>query len=183
MNNINNINDFMNTSGKVIDDLYILESQSSVIKVVNDLKKYSWGKLKTILRVEFNKMVEWLSDNNLEKPALKIINRHLKSNYSSLSQLSKMKVSESSVNEGGSDWWKEAKGNLYGAFSFLPVLQAFLEFDKLIKGKSNTSLKVTVIYFILWIGIITGKVMKDKMGRQAKMDTFNAASDDIRGRV
>ena len=63
------------------------------------------------------------------------------------------------MNEGVfGDWWKEATANAYGALAFYPMLTMFLEFDKVLKGSPDASMRITIIYLLIWVLVIAGKI-------------------------
>ena len=129
-------------------------------------------------------MVDIFKKNGLEKDALRIINKHYGVNYKSLMQLQKSPalIENKTINEDWCVWWKEATANMYGALSFYPLLQAFLELDKLVKHSGDADISYVMTYFLMWIAIITGKIaisgMTKTQGQRIKLDRLNKGKTD-----
>ncbi|MCK5016107.1 MAG: hypothetical protein KAS32_03465 [Candidatus Peribacteraceae bacterium] len=71
-------------------------------------------------------------------------------------------------------WWKEIGNNMYAAVSFYPILMVFLELDKVIKGLDGASTRAVIIYGLMWLLIVTGKVISN---------SFSSRRVSIRRRV
>ena len=151
----------------------VRENKSVLMKIVNTLFSKSYGKVKMTLNKAAKDSIVYLKKNGLEDEAIDIINKNLNTNYNNIGQLVSKSIKES-VNEGFSDWFKELKTNGYNALSFYPLLTMFLEFDKLIKGNPDASMRTTVIYFIIWLLVITGKVVSGKYSQKAKIDALGS---------
>ena len=157
------LDDILKEDSNVFNKHILSENKSFITKTLNDLSKYTWDRLIKKLKFESSKFMKLIDKEGYEDDILKILNKNgFKIN--SLKSFSKRKLIESteSINKGFSDWWQEAKGNLYGALSFLPILNVFMEIDKLIKGNDYSS-KAIIIYFVLWASILTGKIVNDKI--------------------
>lgn len=151
---------------EVHDGLIINENKSYIIQVLNTLKNMTWGKSQDFLRGKVKEFFNAIDDNDDidRQDVLSVVNKHLWSNFRSITPITNKRITESYLNEGIFDsWWKEATGNLYGALSFYPLLTAFLEMDKVIKGSGDANIRAMSIYFIIWIAIITGKVVSGRL--------------------
>jgi len=114
--------------------------------------KNSWIKLANILK-----------SNQLENDALDIINKHLNTKYTSLDQISKMQIA-SMPNEGVliedfKHYWNLIKTEGFPILSFYPMLQVWLEIDKLIKG-SGADYTAMGVYGLFWALLVSGKFIK-----------------------
>ena len=128
-------------------------------KMLEKMFKDNWKKLAGILQ-----------DNQLEKDALQIINKHLNTQYKSLNQISKSKIAsmparlsnEEVLVEDFSHWWELIKSESFPALSFFPALQAWLEIDKMIRASSVdlSNLKVIGVYGLFWALLVSGKFIK-----------------------
>ena len=158
---------------KEYDEVILIdENRSLIMKVVKDLFSKSYGKIKVLLTKAGRKAIKFFKKEGLEDEAIDIINRNLGTNISNLNQLVKIPIKES-INEDFKEWWKEASGNLYGAFSFLPILNVFMEFDKLIKNQ-DYNIKIMIIYFIIWVMAISGKYFTQKFKQKEKIKALGA---------
>lgn len=144
------------------EKIVMTENKSLIMKVLNDLGRMGWSQAKKHLRGEALEFVSLIKgDPNVEKAVLKIVNKHLGTSFTNLNSIfGKALVEQTNkVDEGLKDWWKEASGNMYGALSFYPLLTAFLELDKVVKGVDGMNVKAVIVYFLMWILIVTGKVL------------------------
>jgi hypothetical protein len=81
-------------------------------------------------------------------------------------------------------WGDEAKGNFYGAASFYPLLQAFLELDKVIKDVGDADMKYVAIYALILASIVSGKVLSNqykKKKTEKEIDDVGKAYRDMVG--
>lgn len=148
-------------------DKLLIEADKSLFKKIldtvlrrkgTDFKK-ELGKAIHKAAIDFKKM-------GIEGEMIKTINTHTGMRITSLKDLErKLRVTESDESEGDklnegafTEWWDAAKDNAFNALAFYPMLTMFLEFDKLIKGNPDASLRITLIYLVLWIMIIAGKI-------------------------
>jgi hypothetical protein len=169
------INNILN----IHDDIVMMENRNLISGLLNKLKGFNWKKAKGLFKSSFDNFVKMVMDSGQEKEVLEILNRSLGINAKTLKSLSNRRVSESkgSVNEGLGDWWKEAAGNFYGAMSFYPLLTVFLELDKVVKGADNANVRAVIIYSIIWLLVITGKVAANAIsGRKSNDDQTVKAS-------
>ncbi len=150
---------------------FINESESKVKKIVSDLFSKPYNKVKQSLNKAGKDMIKKFQSLGMEDDVLNIINKSLGVNYKSLGELNRVPIKES-INEGFKEWFDEAKGNAYNALAFYPLLTMFLEFDKLLKGNPDASLKVTLVYFAIWLGVISGKVISGKLSQKSKINAL-----------
>lgn len=159
MENNMNINEVLDI-GKEIE---MNESVSEIMGITNKLGKMSWDAAKKFLRQKAVEFVSIIKNDPYidEKNVLRIINTKFGTNFSNINSVFANGITESlKLNEGKlGDWWKEASGNMYGALSFYPLLTVFLELDKIIKDQPGANIKAMIIYFLIWILIVTGKVV------------------------
>ena len=151
----------------------IYEDKNFVRNAVDKIKNLVWVKIRKKLRQSFSTLLSWARKNNKEQEILSVFNKYTGKNKSKLSDYSKLKISES-LNEG--DWAKEAGSNLYNALAFYPLLTAFIELDKLVKGVGGADLKYVITYALIWVAIITGKVLKDQIIKKKETSIIKGVS-------
>jgi hypothetical protein len=151
----------------------VYENKSLVRSTIDKIKKWTWDKAKKTLQGAFRYLVKFAKDKGIEKQVLNIINTMIGKQYRSLSDLMKISLKEDVLYEG--EWWDEAKGNFYGAVSFYPLLQAFLELDKVIKDAGGADMKYVAIYALIWASIVSGKVLSN----QYKKKKADKEIDDV----
>jgi len=115
------------------------------------------------LKNNWIKLANILKSNQLENDALDIINKHLNTKYTSLDQISKMQIA-SMPNEGVlvedfKHFWNLIKIEGFPILSFYPMLQVWLELDKLIKG-SGADYTAMGVYGLFWALLVSGKFIK-----------------------
>lgn len=149
----------------VDSEITLNESKNFIVSTLNTLKSMTWDKAQNFLRGKVKEFFSKLEKSGVDrKKVLNIVNKHMWADVRTPNQLVSKKITESVLNEGiFGDWWKEATGNLYGALSFYPLLTAFLEMDKVIKQSGDADVRAMSIYFLIWVGIITGKIVSGKL--------------------
>lgn len=165
------------------DRMSVANAKSFITKAWSKISNNSWKGAEKILKSSFDELSKQAKKGGYEKDIIDILSKYSGKKVSSLSQFSKL--TEDRVDEGFiGDWWKTASGNFYGAISFYPLLQAFLELDKIVKEQSF-DLRYTLFYAVLWAFIISGKFLisrtTDKAKTKAKVDKeledFKASND------
>lgn len=149
----------------VHEEIVVNENKSFIIQVLNTLKNMTWNKAQDFLRSKVKEFFNKLESSGVDrKKILSISNKYLWSDFRSVTPITNKKITENRIDEGiFSNWWNEATSNIYGALSFYPLLTAFLEMDKVIKQTGDADVRAMSIYFIVWIAIITGKVVSGKL--------------------
>ncbi len=153
---------------EVCVEIEINESATFIKDVVNRLGRMTWDTVKKFLKQKAQNFIEIVKDNPYadENGVLKIINSRLGTHFSDVRSVFAQKLMENTdkCDEGLKDWWKEASGSLYGALSFYPLLTTFLELDKVVKGAGDANIRSMSIYFIIWVLVVSGKVLTGKIG-------------------
>lgn len=167
------LNNYLQEIGNTDKSLSLMESRSFIKKIIDSLVKMSCGKAKQLFKKSTKDMITFFKKNGIEKEALRIINKSFGVNYNSLKQLQKSPalVENKVINEDWCAWWKEATFNMYGALSFYPLLQSFLELDKLVKHSGDADISYVMTYFLIWIAIITGKIAVSGISKKGKIET------------
>jgi hypothetical protein len=137
----------------------ILNEGAFFQKLLNKIGNKSTNVVKKIFKDNWIKLATIIKANGLENSTLSIINRYLKTNFRSIDQIEKMAIKES-VNEDFKHYWNLIKGEGFPALSFYPLLQVFLEVDKLIKNTGEANVKAIVIYGLFWVLLVSGKHLK-----------------------
>lgn len=160
----------INSLIKVCDEIELNEDTNFIKSVVSKLGKMPWDAAKKFLKQKAQEFVAFIKDDPYIDDAnvLRIINTRFGTTFSSTSSVFAKALVENTnrVDEGLKEWWKEASGNLYNSLAFFPILTVFLELDKIIKGSSDASIRTAMIYFIIWILVITGKVGSDIISKK-----------------
>lgn len=152
-----NIELILNEYNKV----YINESTGIVRKAIDKIKKLPIQKAKNLMRSSFLSLVSYAKKNDIEDEVLSIINKLLDANYKRLKDIANKKIN--SYLKENNEYWDEAKKNMYGAASFYPLLQAFLELDKVVKDTGDASLGYVGVYGLIWAAVVGGKVLSNKL--------------------
>ena len=140
----------------------IYENKNLVKSTIDKIKKLSWSKAKKILQGGFRYLIKFAKDKGIEKQVLNIINKMLGKQYRNLNDLMKISLKEDVLYEG--EAWDEMKNNFYNAVSFYPLLQAFLELDKVVKNvDGGADMKYVTIYALIWVSIVSGKLIGGKL--------------------
>lgn len=154
---------------KVCEEIEINEDSGFFKSIVMKLGRMPWDVAKKFLKQKAKEFVEFIKDDPYIDDAnvLRIINTRFGTTFSSTSSVFAKALVENTnrVDEGLKDWWKEASTNFYGAISFYPLLTAFLEMDKVIKGTGDANVRAMAIYFLIWVLIISGKVIAGQIGK------------------
>lgn len=145
---------------KYLNETYII-NESNISKYIKDIMKLKGNKLKSILKDSWKKFDKIITDNALEKPFAKIINREFGTNYKSFNDIKKIKgLNESQeLNEDWKNFLKFWKSETYPALSIFPTLSIWFEIDKLVDGAGIKDLdwRKIAIYATLWIIIVSGQ--------------------------
>ena len=138
-------------------------NESVITKFIKPLKKLDFGKAKRLLKDNFNDMIRAIEDNGLEDRFLKLINKHLNTNYTSIKSLKKLHENEQNkINEDFKHLWDVFKIEGWPAISVFPALSLWFEFDKLFSGVglSDLNWKKVAFYSALWLIMVSAKHLK-----------------------
>ncbi len=127
--------------------------------ILQKVKSKTWVQAKNIFKDAWKKFSTYIKEQNdkaLEDKVISIINKHMDSNYKSLADIDKEKLTEDVLTESIRHWWKKVRGEIFPTLSFYPALQAWLEIDKLIKGDEFSG-GVIGTYSCIWLFIVSGK--------------------------
>jgi hypothetical protein len=151
---------------------YINESaaKGGLQKYFKELKKMPAKKVEQTLKNSWKDLSNILKDRLLEDDAVKIINKHLKTNYKRLKEIDTAKIAkiptkkvyeELMLNEDFAHFWQRVKDEAFPALSFYPALTAWLEIDKLLSGTGDFSGYKFGVYALFWVILISSKFLKD----------------------
>lgn len=148
-------------------EIEINENIGFIKDVVNKLGKMPWDTAKKFLKQKAKEFEAFVKDDPYvdDSNVLRIINNRFGTHFSDIHSVFAKGLVESTdrCDEGLKDWWKEASSSLYGALSFYPLLTAFLELDKVLKGTGDANIRVLVVYFLIWVLVVSGKVIAGKI--------------------
>jgi len=160
---------------EVSENIIMNENITFIKDLLNKMGRMSWDSAKKFLKEKAKEFVYYIRDNADfdENAILRIVNTRLDTHFSNMNSLFAKALVERTdkLDEGLKDWWAEAKTSMYGALSFYPLLTVFLELDKVIKGSGDANVRAMMIYFIVWVLIVSGKVISgivDQEGDKAK---------------
>lgn len=154
----------MKTEEKI--DIILLEFNKFKFKaifddIIRNIKKLTHKKAEELFLKHWKQFKEYLKKQKIEKDALRIINKNLNTNFSSidavpLSSISIMK-NEETINEDLKHFWIWVKDHAFPTLSFYPALTVWLQLDKLLTGSGDFSLRLTILYSVFWLLLISGK--------------------------
>lgn len=139
-----------------LNEKTLLTESAFFQKLLKKIGNKSTGTVKKFFRSNWIKLANIIKKQGVENDALQIINRHLKTSFRSLDQISKGVIKESKMDEDFKHYWEFMKDEAWPTLSFWPALQVWLQIDGLLKG-SDFSLKATVVYAIFWAFLVSGK--------------------------
>lgn len=157
------------------DVLLLQEDKNFILKTIKAIFKKSHKFYRKELEKAITDVSKAVKATGKEKEMVGIINKRSGLRINSLTDLKQhtrlIESKKKNVNEGFGEWWKEASSNAYGALAFYPLLTMFLELDKVIKGLPDASLRTTIIYLLIWVLIISGKIQrKDLITRKREKE-------------
>ena len=152
------------------DTLLLAEDLSFLKRTITQIFKKTARDFKRELINQIDKASEILGAAGKEAAVVRVLNRHSEVRINRLSDLKKKLMTvreEKRIEEGAlGDWWKEAKGNAYNALAFYPILTMFLELDKVIEGVEGADIRTVLVYLLIWVVVISGKVEKSEIFRK-----------------
>jgi hypothetical protein len=153
---------------------YIINERAPAggVNFQNHMKKISNKPAKAVEKIFKDGWIAFekvLKSHRLEQDAIDIINKHLKTNYKNLSQITKATIAkiptkklyeeEDLLTEDFKHYWELIKTEMFPIVSFWPALQAWLEIDKLIKSTGEANYTALAIYGIFWVFLVSGKYL------------------------
>jgi len=143
----------------LVVDEGVKEWATAAQSLLGGLKNKTSGALATLSKKYWNRLVNILQANQLEKDALVIINRRFGTRYRSLDQITVAKIAKMSIQEDISHWWKLVTFEGFPVLTFYPALQVFFELDNLLRG-TDVDLTRVIVYGALWAFLVSGKYIK-----------------------
>jgi hypothetical protein len=139
---------------------YLIES-NGITDVLNKLGSLGYKKAEEQLQGSTKKILQLLIDKGMQDEALIIINKHLKTHFKSfkdINKLTRVPIKESSelINEDIKHLWSFITDQAWGGMVFYPMLQLYMELDKLLVG-SGVDIKKTLVYFAIFLFILSAK--------------------------
>ena len=141
---------------------YIEESaaRGGVQRYFKELRKMPPAKAEKTMKNSWKELSNELKVRVLEDDAVKIINKHLKTNYKRLSEIDNdaiKKLPSINLNEDFKNYWKIIKNEAFPTLAFYPALTAWLELDKLLAGSGDFDGTKFGVYAMFWLVLITGR--------------------------
>lgn len=170
------------------DKLLLMEDKNFLRSTLNMIFRKNPKSFKSELIKAIDLATKELRDQGVEREVVNIFNKRAGTKLNSVGDLKKtLKLIESEEQDDEdrldeksafSEWWSEAKSNAYGALAFYPMLTMFLELDKVIKGTADASLRTVIIYLLIWVMVIAGKIEhKDIIKRKADKSWQNLSGN------
>ena len=145
---------YLNESGVIKKVMGALKNKT--FKAATKIFKDNWTKLVKIVN-DYDKE----SDKELEAGILKLLNTRYNTNYRSLQQISGLRIMESNeelMNEDLKHFWELVKTEGFPVLAFYPMLQVWLELDKLISiTGTGFDMRRMIIYGLFWFFLVSGK--------------------------
>jgi hypothetical protein len=156
----------MNTKIDIyIDEFNVSKFKSEFNKLYDTLSRMSAEKVEKLLKKHWRVFKAHFKERKLDKDAINIINKQLGTNFKSLDDVPidaiAMMKSESVMNEDFKHFWDFTKEQLFPTLSFYPALTVWMQLDKLLTGSSDFNLRLTIIYAIFWLLLMSGKFVKE----------------------
>lgn len=140
---------------------------TKAVSLLNAAKNKSSGAFASLCKKHWKKLVGILQAHQLEKDALKIINKRLGTNFRNLDQISDSKIKKMSMaentdvlNEDLAHWWRTIKDNAFPSLAIFAALQICFELDKLLEESKDFELERVILYASFWVFLITGHYIK-----------------------
>lgn len=145
-------------------DNYIITENKTYIKIVSrKIQDIDWNKIKVIIKKNINIFADFVEKAGIEKEALQIINKNLKTNFKSIRDITNLKLLESpvfgySMNDISKQWDK-IKCCVYSLLSKFKFNDAFVELSELMVENGHKSPSAVVFYVLFWSLLSTGKLI------------------------
>ena len=148
---------------------------------------------KMLSKMPFNKVKKTLADSwenvlpelkSKEELVLKILNSKMKTNFHSLDQITKSRVSEEIVTED----WKHFKEVLsmeaFPTLSFYPALTAWMEIGKILEPGMDVNWTKFGVYALFWLLLVSGRFIKQfYKWKKDHPDEYYAERPHLKGAV
>lgn len=144
---------------------YIDESVIDKYKKV--ILSMSNNKVESFLLSYFKKFKKLVKKAGVEKEVVAVINKHLRTNYKSLTDIS---ILGEGMFQDYVEWMKD---QLIPAVSIFPTLQIWFEIDKILDGVAIADLnyKKIVIYGLFWIMLVSGQFLSRRWKKSNQSST------------
>lgn len=140
---------------------------NKAISLLDAAKNKSSREFENLCKKNWRRLMGILQAHQLEKDALKIINRHLGSNFRSLDQIENSKIKKMDIKEGDdiiiedlAHWWRAIKDNSFPALTIFTSLQVCFELDKLLQDTADFGLDRIILYGAMWAFLVSGHYIK-----------------------
>lgn len=150
--------------------------------LISKVSNYSYNKLKKLFKKSWIAVADAIRTTGKEDQILAVINSKLNTNYRSLDKITNAKINESeNLNEGWKQFWDVISAEGFFNLKFFPALQVWFELANILttylKGSpiDAANIKATIFYGLLWLGLASGKFIKDFFEWKKKdQDTYYA---------
>ena len=141
------------------EEILLLESKSSLIKMFKQLAQYPIKKLKTILKTGWKEFKSTIRDARGEPEALKLINKKFKTNYKNLDAIDKLvfiKEESEQLTEDFQHYVLSLKDTVYTSSLVMGMLEIWLQLSKLLDG-NTPNYKRLAFFGTLWLILASSK--------------------------
>ena len=135
---------------------YLNESfnKNKFLDALKKISRYPFDRVKKIFKSSWEEFLDIIKKQGVEDEVLKVLNRNFGTNYRSLQSIP---LNESVLlNEDFKHYWEFIKDQAFPALSFWPMLQVWLDIDKILRG-SSVDMSVTSVYAVMWFSLVSGK--------------------------
>lgn len=163
-----------------------LQESYSIQDIIDKISHFNSRQLEDFLKKQFKEFMDTIP-SGVDTIIIKMINKAFGTNYRFLQDIYDAKVpnlrESSEMNEDLSHWWKIVSTEGFGALSFYPALNVWLEIDKLLRGQ-DINMRVVVVYSLLWVLLISGKYIKGwNEWRKQNPDEYNKERQQGKGGI
>jgi len=148
------------------DELLLMEDKSFVTSILRTIFNRKPRDFRAELIRAIDKVSKEFRDTGKEREIVNVINKYTNTHITRIDDLKndiRLLESTDDINEDNmiTKWWDVARDNIFGAASFYPLLNAFLELDKIIKGTGDANWRTVLIYTLIWAFIVGMKSSKN----------------------
>lgn len=147
-----------------IDNYLITENDTYIRIVARKIQDTDWNKVKGLIKKNIDIFADFVEKAGIEKEALQIINKNLKTNFKSIKDITDLKLLESPIfgytMDDISKQWDKIKCCVYSLLSKFKFSNAFMELNNLMIENGYKTPSAVVFYVLLWSLLSTGKLAK-----------------------
>lgn len=138
-----------------------INESNNVTDLISRLIQMGYRKAEKELQGSTKTLIQHLMDIGMADEALLIVNKHLRTNFKSLKDLGRkhriaIREGDEMLNEDLKHLWKFVESQAWGGIVFYPILQMYMELDRLLSG-SGFDVKKTLVYASVFLFVMSAK--------------------------